>query len=84
MISPMTTWLTGMGFRDDGGPLRYMRVEPLQNGRIDVTLTEWIENTNDRQFFGGCGDTVEEAMANALNALFAKQGEENANEKTGD
>lgn len=76
--------------RDDceGRGRRVLSVELLPNGKIDACIEEWGSyanagglGVNDRRYFGGCGDTVEEAMANLLNAVMAKQGEEDAIQK---
>ncbi len=70
-MSPMTTWLRGGRTRG----FRARPISPLMSGaRVSVVLTD-----NNEALAAGAGQTVEEAMANALNALMAQQGEENAN-----
>lgn len=88
-VSPMTDCLRAGGMRDDceGRGRRVLSLELLPNGKIDACLEEWggyahVDGlgVTDRRYFGGCGDTVEEAMADLLNAAMAKMGEENAKE----
>lgn len=67
-VSPMTDWLKGHIDRS-------YRARSAGALGISVCLL-----TEDMWAYAGTAQTVEEAMANALNALMAQQGEENAKE----
>lgn len=73
-MSPMTTWLRGG--RSRRCDLRSMGAPQMNGNAVSLWLFEY-----GRTIVCVAAPTVEQAMADALNALMAEQGEEDAIQK---